>query len=106
MYKQKKLDVDLILIDLDHTLVEHGNPTLSNFTKNTAHYGKKLELTYHICFGGAVVYDLKADKIIHFYKFSLQELQNLIDRNFFADLNLFVNFHGIDVKTGMMKDFF
>lgn len=83
---QKKLSVDLICVDLDHTLLGFNEYEINQETakviakviemnkkflvvtgRSLLHslvVSKQLKLPYHICFGGALVYDLKMEKIV------------------------------------------
>ena len=114
-----KLPVKFLAIDLDHTLIEFGMGEISprnyqtirklkatgtevvlvtgrNFARSIM-YAEKLQLNYHISFGGSVIYDLKRRHFLQmatFPKKTLEQLKNFI----LADHNLYAVFYVMDAK--------
>lgn len=123
----QSLPIKLLAIDLDHTLIGFGLSKID--PKNVAaikqlhsqslcevvivtgrsflrsfNYAKTLKLNYHICFGGALTYDLKNQTFcaVEAIDFSaLQKVKQIIENN----RNLYAVFYVFDEKTSKINSF-
>lgn len=125
--KTKKLDVDMILIDLDDTLVTFGHTEISALNKtaikqtqelgkevvictgrsyaNSLGYAQALKLQYLICYGGAAVYNVQTQKIIYLNKMSQNDTNKAFSILAHDHEQLFLNIYAVN-KQGEMKSFY
>lgn len=125
--KPTPLPIKLLAIDLDHTLIGFGLSAIDS--KNTLAikqlhsktecevvivtgrsflrsfgYAKALKLNYHICFGGALTYDLKNEVFCAIESIKLSALQR-VKKIIQSNHHLYAVFYVFDEKTNQINSF-
>ena len=120
-----KLPIKLLAIDLDHTLIEFGLVPISPFNRQmiqaaqkqcevviatgrsferSLNYAQQLKLRYHVCFGGALTYDLHSQTFISVQTIAQTALQ-IIAQTVLNNPDLFAVFYAFDVQQHKIINF-